>query len=129
MGNQETLLRIHKRISSFWYYTPKRVSWFPNKTKGKVTPHKTPLAATSGGTGHFVPLAPSVGRYKWVHADAFGLRLEAYQRAPALTKFRLQLETLEDVLPGMRKFVRPGAGDVKDIDIWLLQPIGSGQSK
>jgi len=62
-------------------------------------------------------------------ADAFALRLEAYQRAPALTKFRLQLETLEDVLPGMRKFVRPGAGDVKDIDIWLLQPIGSGQSK
>jgi hypothetical protein len=41
----------------------------------------------------------------------------------------LQLETLEDVLPGMRKFVRPGAGDVKDIDIWLLQPIGSGQGK
>ncbi|MDI4234727.1 SO_0444 family Cu/Zn efflux transporter [Bradyrhizobium sp. Arg237L] len=62
-------------------------------------------------------------------ADAFALRLEAYNRAPALTKFRLQLETLEDVLPGMRKFVRPGAGDVKDMDIWLLQPIGPGQSK
>ena len=62
-------------------------------------------------------------------ADAFALRLEAYKHAPTLTKFRLQLETLEDVLPGMRKFVRPGAGDVKDIDIWLLQPIGSGQSK
>ena len=62
-------------------------------------------------------------------ADAFALRLEAYERAPTLTKFRLQLETLEDVLPGMRKFVRPGAGDVKDFDIWLLQPIGSGQSK
>jgi HflK protein len=62
-------------------------------------------------------------------AHAFALRLEAYKRAPELTKFRLQLETLEDVLPGMRKFVRPGAGDVKDIDIWLLQPIGSGQSK
>jgi len=62
-------------------------------------------------------------------ADAFALRLEAYKRAPTLTKFRLQLETLEDVLPGMRKFVRPGAGDVKDFDIWLLQPIGSGQSK
>jgi HflK protein len=59
-------------------------------------------------------------------ADAFALRLEAYKRAPVLTKFRLQLETLEDVLPGMRKFVRPGAGDVKDFDIWLLQPIGSG---
>jgi HflK protein len=62
-------------------------------------------------------------------ADAFALRLEAYKRAPTLTKFRLQLETLEDVLPGMRKFVRPGAGDVKDIDIWLLQPVGSGQNK
>ena len=41
-------------------------------------------------------------------ADAFALRLEAYKRAPELTQFRLQLETLEDVLPGMRKFVRPG---------------------
>jgi len=62
-------------------------------------------------------------------ADAFALRLEAYKRAPELTQFRLQLETLEDVLPGMRKFVRPGAGDVKDIDVWLLQPIGSGQGR
>jgi HflK protein len=62
-------------------------------------------------------------------ADAFALRLEAYKRAPELTQFRLQLETLEDVLPGMRKVVRPGAGEVKDFDIWLLQPIGSAQSK
>jgi HflK protein len=62
-------------------------------------------------------------------ADAFARRLEAYQSAPALTKFRLQLETLEDVLPGMRKFVRPGTGDVKDIDIWLVQPFGSGPNK
>jgi HflK protein len=55
-------------------------------------------------------------------AKAFALRLEAYRRAPELTKFRLQIETLEDVLPGTRKFVRPGAGDVKDIDMWLLRP-------
>ncbi|HWX59465.1 SO_0444 family Cu/Zn efflux transporter [Bradyrhizobium sp.] len=55
-------------------------------------------------------------------AEAFALRLEAYRRAPELTKFRLQIETLEDVLPGTRKFVRPGAGDVKDIDMWLLRP-------
>jgi hypothetical protein len=34
----------------------------------------------------------------------------------------LQIEALEDVLPGVRKFVRPGAGDVKDLDIWLLRP-------
>ena len=55
-------------------------------------------------------------------AEAFALRREAYRRAPELTKFRLQIETLEDVLPGTRKFVRPGAGDVKDIDMWLLRP-------
>jgi len=55
-------------------------------------------------------------------AEAFALRLEAYRRAPELTRFRLQIETLEDVLPGARKFVRPGAGDVKDIDMWLLRP-------
>jgi len=41
----------------------------------------------------------------------------------------LQLETLEDVLPGVRKFVRPGTGEVKDVDMWLLQPFGAGQSK
>jgi HflK protein len=62
-------------------------------------------------------------------ADAFALRLEGYQQAPSLTKFRLQLETLEDVLPGMRKFVRPGAGDVKDFDLWLVQPPGAAQGR
>jgi HflK protein len=55
-------------------------------------------------------------------ANAFALRLDAYKRAPELTKFRLQIEALEDVLPGVRKFVRPGTGDVKDIDMWLLRP-------
>jgi HflK protein len=62
-------------------------------------------------------------------ATAFALRLEAYKRAPELTKFRLQIETLEDVLPGVRKFVRPGSSDVKDVDMWLLQPFGASQSK
>lgn len=62
-------------------------------------------------------------------AVAFGLRLDAYKRAPELTKFRLQLEALEDVLPGVRKFVRPGVGDVKDLDMWLLQPLGTSQGK
>ena len=55
-------------------------------------------------------------------AAAFALQLDAYRRAPELTKFRLQVEALEEVLPGMRKFVRPGAGDVKDVDMWLLRP-------
>lgn len=55
-------------------------------------------------------------------AQGFALRLDAYRHAPELTKFRLQIEVLEEVLPGMRKFVRPGTGDVKDIDMWLLRP-------
>jgi HflK protein len=62
-------------------------------------------------------------------ADAFALRLDAYQRAPELTRFRLQLESLEDLLPGVRKFVRPGTGEVKELDMWLLQPPGMGPSK
>ncbi len=55
-------------------------------------------------------------------AQGFALRLDAYRHAPELTKFRLQIEALEEVLPGIRKFVRPGTGDVKDIDMWLLRP-------
>jgi HflK protein len=55
-------------------------------------------------------------------AKAFALQLEAYRRAPELTRFRLQIEALEDVLPGVRKFVRPEPGDLKDLDIWLLRP-------
>ena len=56
----------------------------------------------------------------------FGLKVDAYRRAPELTRFRLQLETIEAVLPGVQKFVRPGADDLKDLDLWLLEPLGAG---
>ena len=62
-------------------------------------------------------------------AAGFLLRVDAYRRAPELTRFRLQLETLEVTLPGLQKFVRPGAGDLKDFDMWLLQPVGASRSK
>ena len=62
-------------------------------------------------------------------AASFLLRLGAYRRAPELTTFRLQVETLEETLPGLQKFVRPGAADIKDFDMWLLQPVGSSRSK
>jgi HflK protein len=65
----------------------------------------------------------------WADATAFALRLEAYKHAPELTKFRLQIETLEDVLPSVRKFVRPSTGDVRDVDMWLLQPFSGGPGK
>jgi HflK protein len=62
-------------------------------------------------------------------AANFGSKLDAYKRAPGLTKFRLQVESVEQTLPGLQKFVMPGAGEVKDFDMWLLQPIGTSRSK
>jgi len=29
----------------------------------------------------------------------------------------------------MRKYVRPGAGDVRDFDLWLLQPSGAAPGR
>jgi HflK protein len=62
-------------------------------------------------------------------AANFGLKLGAFQRAPGLTRFRLQVESIEETLPGLQKFVMPGAGDIKEFDMWLLQPIGTSRSK
>ncbi|MGH8677056.1 MAG: FtsH protease activity modulator HflK, partial [Burkholderiales bacterium] len=62
-------------------------------------------------------------------AANFGLKLHAYKRAPGLTKFRLQIESIEETLPGLQKFVMPGAGEIRDFDMWLLQPIGTSRSK
>ena len=56
------------------------------------------------------------------------MKLNAYRRAPELTQFRLQLETVETTLPGLQKFITPAAGDIKDFDMWLLQPAGVPRS-
>jgi HflK protein len=55
-------------------------------------------------------------------AAAFTLKVEAYRDAPELTRFRLQLETVEEVLPGISKLVRPGADEVGEFDLWLMNP-------
>ena len=62
-------------------------------------------------------------------AAGFALKADEYGRAPDLTRFRLQLETVEAVLPGVQKFVKPGADTVKDFDLWLLEPFGAGGSR
>src|SRR3954470_9925166 len=62
-------------------------------------------------------------------ADNFTLKLGAYRRAPELTEFRLQLESIEETLPGLQKFILPDARDVKDFDMWLLQPAAIGRGK
>ena len=61
-------------------------------------------------------------------AASFLLKLNAYRRAPELTQFRLQVETVEATLPGLQKFITPAAGDIKDFDMWLLQPAGINRS-
>ncbi|MFO1350469.1 MAG: SO_0444 family Cu/Zn efflux transporter [Gammaproteobacteria bacterium] len=55
-------------------------------------------------------------------AAAFTRQLEAFQHEPDLTRFRLRLEMLEDVLPGAPKLLRPGTDTIKDFDLWLLEP-------
>jgi HflK protein len=58
------------------------------------------------------------------NARAFSLRQKEYARAPDLTRFRLHLEALEQVLAPAQKILRPGAAEVKEFDLWLLQPLG-----
>ncbi len=62
-------------------------------------------------------------------ALAFTLREKEYHRAPDLTRFRLHIEALEEILPATQKILRPGAGDVKDFDLWLLQPFGGKRNQ
>ncbi len=58
-------------------------------------------------------------------AYAFTLREKEYRRAPDITRFRLHVEALEEVLPSTQKILRPGRADLKDFDLWLLQPFGT----
>jgi hypothetical protein len=59
-------------------------------------------------------------------AAGFGLKADAYRETPDLTTFRLQLETIEAVLPGARKYIRPGVRDIDNFDLWLLSPLSGG---
>jgi HflK protein len=65
------------------------------------------------------------GQILEAHGEAagFGLKADAYLQAPELTTFRLQLETIEEVLPGTRKYIRPGERDIDSFDLWLLRPV------
>ena len=62
-------------------------------------------------------------------ATAFGLQVEEYERAPELTRFRLHMEAVEDVLPRLRKLLRPGARDINELDLWLLDPFAASEGR
>ncbi len=55
-------------------------------------------------------------------ALAFSLQVGAYRQAPDLTAFRLQMETIEEIMPKVHKLVRPEASAIKDFDLWLFEP-------
>jgi hypothetical protein len=57
-------------------------------------------------------------------ARAFSLRERAYRRSPDLTNFRLHVEALEEVLPRAQKILRPGRKELREFDLWLLEPPG-----
>ena len=94
-----------------------------NRAKGfaaeEVNDAKGEAAATVEGA-----LAVQEEQVRRARGDAlaFSLQVEAFRQAPELAAFRLQMETIEDVLPKVHKLVRPKASAIKDFDLWLLEP-------
>jgi HflK protein len=79
-----------------------------------------------GEAAAMVEVALAFKRQRVLHAEgdaqAFTLRERAYRRASDLTRFRLHLEALEDVLSTAPKILRPGRQDLREFDLWLLEP-------
>ncbi len=54
-------------------------------------------------------------------ADRFLSVLSEYQRAPLVTRFRLEIEAMEDVLPKLNKYIKPPVTEAGEIEIWFLE--------
>jgi len=48
--------------------------------------------------------------------------LEGYYAQPRVMRWRLYIETLERILPGMRTYIKPGGADSDELEIWLVDP-------
>ena len=60
-------------------------------------------------------------------AQRFVDLLREYQQWPEVTRQRLYFETIDAVLPGLRKYIKPGGENAGEIEIWLVDPrIGAG---
>jgi len=55
-------------------------------------------------------------------SQSFEGQIQSFRLAPEATRFRLYIETLESVLPGIRKYVKPPKGRVENIDLYMLDP-------
>jgi len=56
-------------------------------------------------------------------SQSFEGQIQSFRLAPEATRFRLYIETLESVLPGIRKYVKPPKGRVENLDLYLLSGI------
>jgi membrane protease subunit HflK len=62
-------------------------------------------------------------------SQSFESQRQSYRLAPEVTRFRLYVETLETVLPGIRKYVKPPKGRIENLDLYMLDPnILTGQA-
>jgi membrane protease subunit HflK len=55
-------------------------------------------------------------------SQSFDSQRQRYRLAPEMTRFRLYVETLETVLPGIRKYVKPSNGSIENLDLYMLDP-------
>jgi HflK protein len=61
-------------------------------------------------------------------ADRFLDVLGVYHDWPDVTRRRLYFETLDDVLPGVPKYVKPPGREGGDIEIWFVEPQAVGRT-
>jgi hypothetical protein len=54
--------------------------------------------------------------------------LGVYRDWPDVTRKRLYFETLDDVLPGVPKYVKPPGREGGDIEIWFVEPKAVGRT-
>ncbi len=57
-------------------------------------------------------------------AVAFNLRVDAYREAREVTRLRMFFESIDRVLPKLRKYIRPPAGGENELDLWLMRGKG-----
>ena len=124
-------------VSLLYVHPPQEVHAFAmSRARRRTSSGRSTAPARSRSKRSIRPTAKPrrASRRRWLQGGAHsarrgrrrGLRPQdrRLSRAPELTSFRLQLEALEAVMPGVQKFIRPGADDLKDFDLWLLEPLG-----
>jgi HflK protein len=77
------------------------------------------------GNGHRIiqearSYSTSLANHSRGESQSFTEQCRSYRLFPDITRFRLYLETVETVLPGIRKYVKPPKGKVENLDLYML---------